>query len=253
MEISEFESLSRDCFENLFKKAKKKNEKQFLTSFFAFYKINKKWILDYITNYVFGEVIDVINTFNIFQADEKTNLKIKTRVRLLIYCYITEAKLLYMIIFNMIRTIKGFEYSTLIYTKKNTGKNKELIYPYDKINKIIKETTDIGLDFESIFAEIYYNNLRNAFSHAQYFLDNDANLILSQHLSPTTSGIFKHPNKKTSFKYIEIENIFNKTLKYVQVFIEIYEKFLSEYKDGNSYPIIFGKIKYDKEFRRWLI
>jgi len=252
MEPDKFKNLCTNTFESLFVKAEESDKRQYLTSFFAFYKLSDKWILDFITNYVFGEILDILNTFKIFQDSTEVDKKIKTRARMLMYCHIVEAELIYMVIFNMIRTIKKLEYSPIINVSTKSNKIQELEYAYKKVKEIVKEGSALGLQFDSMYSEIYFNQLRNAFSHSQYFLDKDGDLIISRNISPTTSRIFKKSSQKTHYKYEEIEEIFNKTLVYVDTFIGTYKKFLLEFKDGTSNPIIFGNMRFDKSTGRWL-
>ena len=254
MKNQEFHELCNNCFKELFSRAKDTNKVQFLTSFFAFYKLNKtkKYVQDYITNYVFQEVLEILNNFKNIQDSNGIEKKIKTRVRMLMYCHIIEAELIYMIIFNMIRTIKELKYSTIIYRKTNKNKTKELEYAYDKIELIKKETSCIDIGFDLLYTELYNNQLRNAFSHSQYFIDKDGDLVISKYISPTTSKISKTSSLKKHYRYKEIEDIFNKAIIYVKSFIEIYKNFLSEFTDGRKHTFLFGNIHFDKSSNRWI-
>jgi len=252
MEKQEFHELCNNCFENLFIKARDTNKVQFLTSFFAFYKLKNKLILDYFTNYVFQEVLEILHSFKNFQESTEIPKKIKTRVRMLLYCHIVEVEFIYRIIFNMVRTIKGLEYSPIIYRETNNKKIEELEYAYNKIKVIKKETSDIDIKFDLLYMEFYNNALRNAFSHSQYFINKYGDLVITRYLSPTTSKVLKKTSQKSEYKYKEIKCIFNKAYIYIETFIKTYNNFLSEFMDGQAYPFLFGNIHFDMSSGKWV-
>jgi len=184
--------------------------------------------------------------FRIKPIDE-VNVKIKTRIRLLLYCHITEVDIIYMILFNMLRTIKGEQYSPTITFKSKNGGIIEAKYPIQKIEQIEKESQAIGIPLQQLYSEFYFNHLRNAFSHSQYFLDQDGGFNLSKNLSPATSAVHKKTTKKNYFKAEEIQAIFNKTILYVESFIRNHMQFLERYTDGKHYQTNFGSIYYSQQ------
>jgi hypothetical protein len=230
--------------------------------------------MSYITDYEFQEVLDFMNQFKRLQDDriyanrgfvanflmfmmkllfrikqiDEVDVKIKTRVRLLLYCHITEVDIIYMILFNMLRTIKGEQYSPIITFKNKNGGVIEAEYPSQKIEQIEKESQAIGIPMKQIYSEFYFNHLRNAFSHSQYFLDQDGGFNLSKNLSPITSAVHKKATKKNYFKAEEIQAIFNKTNLYIESFIRNHMQFLERYMDGGYYQTSFGRIYYSQQY-----
>jgi len=199
MEKSDFESLCLKIFSNLFEKAKSKNETQFLTSFFPFYKQQGYNIISYIIDYEFTELLELIKTLHIPEDNNEIDNKTKSRIRLLIYCHIIEIDFVYMVIYNMLRTISCQKYSAQITITDINGKIKVLEYPYQKIELIIKESQKSNINFKEIFIEMFDGNLRNVFSHSQYFLHDTGGLEASNYLAPTSSKFMK--SGKPTYNY----------------------------------------------------
>ena len=249
MELTEFKLICESTFRKLFSEAKEKNEQQFLASFFAIYENYNIDVLSYVMDYEFQEVLDFVETFHPIRLSDDVDDKIKVRTRLLLYCHIMEVDLIYMILFNMIRTIKNDDYSTIVNYKSNNGEICEAIYTYKKIELLKKESENLGIPLEPIYDELYINQLRNAIVHSQYFFtDPLKELNISKHLSPSSSSVYQKSNKKSIFKFDEINDIFEKSVVYLQTFIKIYRDFNEPYMDGNPHQTLFGKIRFDSRF-----
>lgn len=226
--------------------------------------------MSYITDFELNETLDLINQFTPLQSDQihlkqgfvenfsmllmkflfrikPIDVKAKTRVRLLLYCHITEVDIIYMVLFNMLRTIKREQYSSTITFKSKKGRIIEAEYPSQKIEQIEEESQFIGIPLRPIYSEFYFNYLRNAFNHSQYFLDQDGGFNLSKNLSPSTSAIYKKTAQISYFKAETIQAIFNKTILYIKSFIRNHMQFLESYMDGEHHQTNFGRICYNQQ------
>jgi hypothetical protein len=246
MTETEFEQLCVKAFAEICSRARSTNEVQFLTSYFAFHRQFEHNILSYITEYEFNEVLELIDTFKALE-DAEVDEKTKTRIRMFLYCHIIEVDLIYMILFNMLRTIKNEKYSSIISFVSKSGRVKEADYPIDKIELLVNESEKIGIPLKAIYSELFFNQLRNAFSHSEYFLDNDGGLNISKNLSPATSAIQKKPTQKTYFTSAEIQSIFNKSILYLKSFINVHKSYIEEFMDGKPRATLFGNIYFDEE------
>ena len=251
MKRQEFEKLCIESFSKIYSEAKAKNEIQFLTSCFAFYKQFDQNIMSYVTDYEFNEVLDLLNNFKQFHENDELVEPNKTRIRMFLYCHIIEVDLVYMILFNMLRTIKGEKYSSIISFKSKKGDIIEVEYPVKKIEQIVKESQTVGITLKPIYSEFYHSHLRNAFSHSKYFFDDKGGFNLSKKLSPTSSEVHKKASKKNYYQAKEIKTVFNKSILYLKTFIDNHKSFLKGYMDGGHYATQFGKINYDKK-QRWI-
>ena len=245
MNRSSFESLCTELFESLFGKVKSIDEVKFLTNFFPFYEQYGHKIMSYIPDYEFSEVIDLIKNLHITDDKKDIDNQTKTRIRLFVYCHIMEVDYVYMVIFNMLRTIHNVAYSPQITYLTKKGKIKIAEYPSEKIELILKESQKASLDFKSIFDKIWDCHLRNAFSHSQYFLLRNGDLEISKYLAPTSPQFMK--SGKTSYLFSEISNIYENSRKYLLSFIKSYDKFIKPYSDGITYKTIYGPILFDKD------
>lgn len=245
MIIEEFEALCTTNFDELFHRAKNTDDRKFLTCFFTFYQQDKYNIMSYITDYEFGEVLDLLQSLNIPKDNNEIDNKTKTRIRLLIYSHILEVDFVYMVIFNLIRTINGLNYSPQISFITKKGDIKTADYPSEKIDLINKESKKINLNFGDIFYDFWDRNLRNSFNHSQYFTFDNGGLEISKYLSPTSSKFQK--SGKTMYSYIEIENKYNRCRIFIKTFINTYNIYIEPYTDGKPYDTIFGPILYSQE------
>lgn len=200
MHENNFKNLCRGVFSELLSQAKRIDEAKFLTSLLAFYKSEEHKIISYIVDYEFTEVQDFIQYFEALQ-DKENDLRNKTRIRLLIYCHIIEVDFIYMVLYNILKTIQNQDYSAIMNFKSKKGKIVEAKYPSKKIELLEQESQKIGIDLAKIYSQFYFRHVRNAFSHSQYFIGRKGDLVISKHLSPTTSDIYKQPNDPPLFKY----------------------------------------------------
>ena len=246
-----FKKLCTDYFTKLFKKAKSINEKQFVTSFFVFHKFFNYNIMSSVNDIEFKEVLQFLNSFLPLLENGKLDNKNKTRIRMMLYCHIIEVDTIYIILFNMIRTIQSQDYSSIMPYKSKKGKSSEAEYPSKKKEILDEESNKIGIQLGKIYSDFHFSYLRNAFVHSQYFLDKNGNFNISKHMLPKNLTVSKKPKNKIHFRYDEIEVIFQKTLDYLESFINVYNSFNDAYKDGNSYETNFGRIRYYKDKHTW--
>ncbi|MEK0337689.1 MAG: hypothetical protein QQN41_09690 [Nitrosopumilus sp.] len=243
----DFKILCDQHFDKLFTDAKEKNEKQFFTSFFGFRKYGDYRILSYIIDFEFQEIIELIKSLDSAQKIEEIDKRTKVRIALLVYCHIIEVDFIYMVIFNLLYTIRGEDYDTLITFKSKNGDVIKVEYPSKKIKLINEKSEEVGIPLEEIFSEFYFNHLRNSFSHSQYYLHNDGHLQITWHLSPTSSKFMESPHTIESYGFDELIEIYDKSIIYVKSFLGIYDKYMIDYQDGKYHETIYYPLKYDKK------
>ncbi len=254
MKNFDFSEMCKGTFDTLFNEAKNTNKIQFLTSFFPFGEINGNRTLSYISDYEFAEVLELLNRFEPLQAGTEIDIKDKIRIQMFLYCHIVEVDLIYHIVFNMIQTIKKSPYSLEIFSirtknskngKKGTKKIAE--YPVEKIEIIQNLSDGFEKPLRNVYREFFSSKLRNAFSHSQYFIEQDGTFNLSQSLSQCQPGSTSGFYNATS-----MESFFKKSLSYIKAFINSYNLYIQEFKDGNAYDTIFVKISFSiSEHNGW--
>lgn len=231
----------------LFEKAKQTDEEQFFTSCFVLFKYDKYNMLSYVLDEEFQEVTEFISSFGVLLESEDIDIKIKTRVRVLLYCHIIEVDLIYTLIFNLLKTIARENYSANILHVSKKNEIINLHYPAEKIDLISRYSKKYGLELHKLYHNIFYKQIRNAFSHSQYSLSPDGGFNISKFISPSSQNLFKQPKFKTFFTFDEISSLFDKSFIYIKSFIETYNRYISKYQDGNIYSTQLGDIVYNTE------
>ena len=248
MELSAFEKLCDKTFTEIFNKAKTTNEELFLTSCFVFYRNFGYNILSFPSDFEFQEVIELIKDINGLKESKDITLKTKSRMYLLSYTHIIEVDLIYVILFNLINTIRGLPYSSVVEFLNKKGKKEEAIYPQTKIDVLQSDLQAFKINLENVFKEFFDKDLRNAFSHSQYYLDLSGDLINSKNIAHKSLGGNKKKNVQKLYRFEEIQEKYDMSLIYIKIFIKVYKRFIKPYMDGKSHQTFFGPIEFDSKY-----
>lgn len=226
---------------------------KFLTSCLAIYQDDNSGIkiISCVVDYEFEELLKLITDFNGFEESEEIKLDTKVRLFLFTYCHVIEVNLIYLILYNMLNTLNGNDYSSIIkfITKKN--EEKEATIPFKKIEIINNNAKKAHLDLELLFEEFFDNRLRNAFDHSEYYIDDSGELSITAHISPTSSRVGKTISGPKKYSFEDSKDKYDKRLQFLKSFINIYKKHVIEFQDGKSYPTIFGDVFFDSELGEW--
>lgn len=247
MTSKEFKRLCESSFDRLFRLAEDRNQTQFFTSFFAIFRKGKYKHLSYVLDEEFQEVLEFFNSFFPIQSSDQVDVKTRTRTRIMLYCHTIEVDLIYLVLYNMIMTIKDKEYSTIITFKDKRDEIREAVYAYKKIEIINKECEDTGIELKLIFDELFKVQIRNAFSHSQYCLSPNGGFAISKYNSPTTSKVLTKSPNQDFFTHGEIHELFKKVDAYLESFINIYKNYENKYADGKPYKTLFGEVYFDNK------
>ncbi len=125
LELNEFEKLCESTFNSLFQGAKQENGAKFLTSLLTIYYDQNSGLdtINYTVDYEFEELLDLIRGFSGFEESDELGLDIKVRLFLFIYCHVIEIDFIYLVLNNMLNTIRGEDYSTIIFLLENLARN----------------------------------------------------------------------------------------------------------------------------------
>lgn len=247
MTPTEFKHLCESSFDKLFRLAEDKNQTQFFTSFFAIFRKGKYKHLSYVLDEELQEVFEFFNLYFPIQSSDQVDAKTKTRTRIMLYCHTIEADLIYLVLYNMIMTIKDKEYSTVITFRNKKDETKEVVYAYKKIEIINKECEDTDVKLRLIFDELFKVQIRNAFSHSQYYLSPNGGFAISKYNSPTSSKVLTKAPNQNFFTYEEIHELFKKVNAYLDSFISIYKSYIDKYADGKPYKTLFGEVYFENK------
>lgn len=250
--IQKYKEETHEKFKWLYKKAEENDSEKFLRALLAIdIERYKHKTISYISDYEFQELCDLVDTFHEIAIYDAFDKNIRTRLRLFLYCHIIEAHFPYMIIANVARILSGDPYDSRIYL---TEKGKSILceYPWQKIKYLSELGKKIGVDLSAIWNRFFHYELRNAFSHSQYFLRNkQGDVYLTSAVSPTTSA--KKKLKKEFYNYKEVEGLYMAAIEFLNLFIGITNQYIAKYKNGDFYSIghDIGPVWFNNRYRRW--
>jgi len=162
------------------------------------------------------------------------------------------------VIWNLLRVLNEQKCLWIFYSCDDNGNPKQgkngklsvLRYSIEKIKAIKKLSQNKTLTIEKYLHNMWQSDLRNSFSHSQYFWIGDS-FRGSNTISPLSR---KDEDIKKTIVYSEqeIEKLSNCASIYLLTFIELFKFALTPYKDGKVYKIYDGLIRWENRYNwRW--
>ncbi|MBK7378585.1 MAG: hypothetical protein IPJ03_06215 [Ignavibacteriales bacterium] len=212
-----------------------------------------------ITFVIEDEMRELCNFLNSFNEQKKNTDDIfqKKRIQILIYCHIMEADFPYTVIWNLLRVLNKQKCLWTFYACDENGEPKKdknnkfpvLRYSLEKINAIKKLSNIHSLTIGDTLSKIWQSNIRNAFSHSQYFWIGNT-FRVSNTISPL-SRRDEDIDKTIFYTEEQINKLYDIASVYLLTFIEAYKFAVNTYKDGKPYKVHDGVIKWTKYNWRW--
>lgn len=236
-----------------------KNENEWLLS--SLLPIDRKLspgykMITYVVEDEMYELCEFLNGFNEL-AKNTNNEHEQVRIKILTYCHIMEADFPYTVLWNMLRVLNKQKCIWTFYNCDDDGepkldKNNNLTvlrFSLEKINVINKLSKKINLKIGDILLKIWQSELRNAFSHSQYFWMGTT-FKVSNTISPLSrrdSDIDKH----FSYTISQIEELQSCASSYLLTFIESYKFAMKKYKVESPHKIHDGIVYWDSRLKSW--
>jgi len=215
-----FDRVKKSCPENLLSALVPID-----TSFEPGYKL-----IDYLRDYEMQEVCNFLNDFKLI-LEKIDNNKQEMRIKIMIYCHIMEADLPFIILWNLLRVLNGQQCEAEFRMINKKGEKVICEYPDQKIAEIEKLSRQLKLAIGEFIRKFWRGDIRNAFSHSQYFLsDNFFTITRDLLLIPR-----KSLNKRAVYSYQDIDKLYSCAVSFLSTFIDVYKRYISPYKDGNAY------------------
>ncbi len=219
--------------------------------------ITKRKVITYVVEDEMRELCDFLNSFNELVKKTENTFQIK-RIKILNYCHIMEADFPYTVIWNLLRVLYKQKCLWTFYSCDEKGKPKQdkkgkfsvLRYSIEKIDAINKLSKKNSLAIGKNLQKIWQSDLRNSFSHSQYFWMGNS-FRGSNTISPLSR---KDEDIEKTIVYSEedLEALSNCSSTYLFTVIELYKHAINPYKDGNPHKIHDGIIKWDNRFNwKW--
>ncbi len=204
-------------------------------------------LISYIRDYEMQEVCDFLNDFK-SMLKKIDNRKQEMRIKIMIYCHIMEADLPFIILWNLLRVLNGQQSEAEFMMITEKGKKVVCEYPDQKIAEIEKLSRQLKLTIGDLIRKFWQKDIRNAFSHSQYFLG-DNFFTITRELSTISR---KSLDKRAVYSYQNIDKLYFCANNFLSAFIDTYKCYIDPYKDGNAYRIQVGSIRWDMRLHRWV-
>jgi len=139
-------------------------------------------VLSYVFDYEMAELCNFVKYFDGL-IEREAHVSSRGRMQVLVYCHIFEADYPLTTIWNLHRLLEGREISWTFSRMTRKGETEVLKYPKDRVSELERLSNNLGIVLGSMLASLWQNDLRNAFSHSQYFWTGDI-LSCTGRLSP---------------------------------------------------------------------
>ena len=206
--------------------------------------------ITYVVDAEMQEVREFVNAFKSMLVGTGVDQRLKARVEIVVYCHIMEADLLFVILWNLLRILKQ---ESCIWTFSRVTKRGETHvceYPREKISEIARLSDEMELTVGEVLEDLWHGDLRNAFSHSQYFLASNY-FVPTSRLSPVSRKADRTPHPVKSYSYEEIHDLCKSAENLLTAFIDAYRRHIEPFKDGNPHRIQAGSVRWG-EHGMWI-
>lgn len=200
-------------------------------------------VITYIPDYLMQELCDFVNGFE-SMLEKIVDNEQEMRIKVTIYCHIMEADLPFIILWNLLRALNKQQCEWEFTVTNEKGKNIVCEYPKQKIAEIEKLSEQLKLTIGKVIRKFWQKDIRNAFSHSQYFLNGNSFLIPGE-LSPISRKSNKPLSKSASYSLQDVRGLYLCATNFLSAFINTYKAHIALYKDGNPQRIQIGWIRWD--------
>lgn len=131
------------------------------------------------------------------ELDNNGREKTSPRLALLLYCHSIEMSAPYQIFYNLLQSCQSKNYIFIPFFEMD--KNGKVIqkYPKNKIDSLEQEANKIGeKELATHIKSFYDNNIRNAFFHSDYTIEDDFKICESHHVQIIKRGVLLEKIKR---------------------------------------------------------
>lgn len=188
-------------------------------------------------------------------------MRIHSRALLLLYCHIMEADYPYITLLNLALGALGYPPCWTFYKYRPDGsidQNKHqqsiiLRHPGDRIECLKVLTAALQKNIVSALNSLWSSDLRNGFSHSQYFIEPDGSVILSQHHTGVSGTTSAHALKQNPyFPHEDLLEMYLSARRYLYAFVTQYRALVDPYKDGAHYDIgLSAAVTWNRDQQCW--
>jgi hypothetical protein len=183
-------------------------------------------------------------------------VEFSVRCKLLVYCYIMEADYPFITLLNLLRVLADKEPCWVFHKrgpddsiKEKNGKNLGCQYPWEKIHEIAEADKNLQTNIGSILEGLWWDQLRNAFSHSQYAIQNGSVVLTSWGTGVQMSNA--HRQDPTVVAFQTLDSFYLGALTLWNCFLNNYRTSRKPFEDGRPYRIPLGLVRWDSDREVW--
>ena len=165
------------------------------------------------------------------------------------------------VLLNILRTLNDLDCCWTFYKRDEndqiiTNKKGEPLtceYPRQKFQQLRIEAEKAGSMIGTILERLWEGDLRNSFSHSQYAIGSNGSITATKMFTgvPTRRSIRNIQNCRISYSSVEIEQLYEGAMTYLDSFVREYKKFIQPYQDEMPHRIQDGLIRWSNKHKRW--
>jgi len=185
-----------------------------------------------------------------------------TRLQSLVYCHVMEADYPYVVVLNLLRILAGRDCCMVFYQRdaadeiqhRTDGIQRVCEHPIEKIEELRREDATVESGIGDMLKRLWSSDLRNAFSHSQYYIQNDGALLATRRFAGVTGETVTTGTQRNEFFTKEqIKTFHDGALSYLRTFIDCHKQSIQPFKDGGFHSVETsgGQIRWDEETVRW--
>lgn len=212
----------------------------------------------YWPEYEMRELSQFVHQFQSYLKDD-IPLQEKCRLMILVYCHIMEAEFPSTVIWNLLRVMKDEAPSWTFYGINKNGEEFSCEFPEKRYSEIKKLSEKAGMVVGNVLYNLWHNKLRNAFYHAQYIIHGNGDFLGGLNISPITSNAIRPSDTAAAtgenpynYSFLEVKGLFERTLNFLDSFIQSYGFIIEPYKTGKLFDIPTGHIQWDNVNSQWV-
>jgi len=183
-----------------------------------------------------------------------------TRLRLVSYCHIMEADFPYAVLYNLLRVIDRRAACWTLYERNGDDevcedrKGRRIVcqYPGQKIDQLARLSKELRMSIGHILRRMWRKDMRNAFSHAQYYLHDNGDFVGTKEISPISHDGGPGQGKTVSVSTEEIAAVHRAAERYLSSFIRAYKSSIEPFQDGLPHRIESVQVQWDNTRGIWL-
>jgi len=200
-----------------------------------------------------------VNALVRFAAVVRASPRFTTRLRLVSYCHIMEADLPYAVLYNLLRIIGGLAVCWTFFQrnandevcKRPNGQKIVCEYPGQKIDQLAELSERARMSIGDILRRMWRKDVRDAFSHHQYYLHDNGDFAGTRDISPISHQGAPGAGKNVSVTNEEIAALHQAAEAYLSSFIRAYSSTIQPFQDGRPWRIGSVQVQWDKNLGSW--